>query len=94
MFTMSEYYVALDAAKNAQAQGIIHVVQGLTARMVMRLHRKRDGSEGHVALVVANSAAVPSSVSQLPAACPKASDTGAQPVSGGYRDSSSCLSSP
>jgi hypothetical protein len=90
MFSMSDYYVSLDAAKNAQAQQIARFVQSLTARVLTRLHRKRDGGQGLVALVIAKAAAVRNSTPRLPAARPRQSEPGVQR----YRDSSSCLSSP
>jgi hypothetical protein len=90
MDNVANYYLVLDAARDARAQQISCLVHEFTTRMVARLHSQRDGGAGHVALVAAQPAA-PNSSPALIAAHPPPS-AAAERISGCFRESSPSLS--
>ena len=90
MDNVSNYYLVLDAAKDARAQQISCLVHEFTTRMVAKLHPQRGGA-GHAALVAAQPAA-PGSSPRLIAAHPPPSAAAEQRISGCFRESSPSLS--
>lgn len=91
MNNVSDYYLVLDAAKDARAQQISCLVHEFTTRMVAKLLPQRDGGAGHAALVAAQPAA-PGSSPRLIAAHPPPSAAAEQRISGCFRESSPSLS--